>query len=291
MASAISEKRPTVACCAIMKNESPYIHEWVAHYTSLGFDEIAIYENDSSDRTPYLLSKLQENGHITYFKWPSLDRKSPQISAYEDYIKQTDCDWVLFCDADEFLILNEHDNVSDFISEFSDDITCISVNWHIFGSSNLEKREKGLVIQRFQYASQNSFEINRHVKSFVRPSSVVNMHIHAPETSGSTVYSDGSPLHFSEGNIGIAPGINLNKAAINHYFTKTKEEWEVKKNRGNANRSINARDKFIRYHQEMFTKHDKNDIHLPSALKYEKNILKLVDIYLGELDPSPGHRA
>lgn len=276
-------KKPTVACCAIMKNESPYIHEWVAHYKLLGFDQIAIYENDSSDRTPHLLNTLQLNGHISYFKWPSLDKKSPQLTAYEDFLTRTNCDWVLYCDADEFLILNQHENVKDFLASFSNDVTCVSINWHIFGSSGKEKREHGLVISRFQRASHFDFEVNKHVKSFVRPQSVTTMHIHAPTTSGRMVYSDGSPLIFDHTQTGIAPEIKIDQAVIHHYFTKTREEWEVKKSRGNANRSIDARDKFIRYHNAMFAKHDRNDISVTTALKYESRIIEMVTGFLKEL--------
>ncbi|WP_332873556.1 glycosyltransferase family 2 protein [Pseudomonas juntendi] len=272
-----------VACCAIMKNESPYIHEWVAHYKNLGFDHIAIYENDSNDRTAHLLKTLASNGHIEFKSWPSLDKKSPQISAYEDFISRTDCDWVLFCDADEFLVLKNHDNVHDFLSGFPEEVSEVCVNWRVFGSSGHEKRTAGLVIDRFRKCSYDDFQVNRHVKSFVRPSSVIDMHIHAPVVSGMSAYCDGERLEFRQGEQGISPEIRLDVAVINHYFTRSKEEWMVKKLRGNANRAINARDKFVRYHEGLFDKHDRNEVDNIDALKYMPRITEFVSIYLSEL--------
>ena len=34
-----------------MKNEGPYILEWVAHYKALGFDRIVVCTNDCEDTT------------------------------------------------------------------------------------------------------------------------------------------------------------------------------------------------------------------------------------------------
>lgn len=277
------KNKQKIACCAIMKNESPYIHEWVAHYTSLGFDQIFVYENDSSDRTATLLKTLDKSGSLTFTPWPSLDKKSPQISAYEDAISRTDADWMLFCDADEFLVLNKHEDVHQFMEGFGDDVSSVCLNWRIFGSSGHEKRTKGLVLERFQQCSEPDFPINRHVKSFVRPSAVKEMHIHAPVTTGKQVYSDGQEFVFSTGEQGISPEIRTDVAVINHYFTRSKEEWAVKKLRGNANRSIDARDKFIRYHEGLFDKHDRNEIHNDFALKYVPAINDLVQKYLADL--------
>lgn len=266
-----------------MKNESPYIHEWVAHYTKLGFDHIFIYENDSSDKTASLLKSLDQTGFIKFTSWPSLDRRSPQISAYEDAVSRTDADWILFCDADEFLVLNQHENVHEFMASFSEDVSSVCINWRIFGSSGQETRTAGLVLERFQRSSEIDFDVNRHVKSFVRPSSITEMHIHAPITSGASTYSDGEPISFREGEQGIAPEVRADVAVINHYFTRTKEEWGVKKLRGNANRSINARDKFIRYHEGLFERHDRNEVENTSAVKYVPAIHELVSRFLSDL--------
>jgi glycosyltransferase involved in cell wall biosynthesis len=283
MTEAQPKRKQSIACCAIMKNESPYIHEWVAHYAGLGFDEICVYENDSSDRTAHLLKKLEVHGHIRFRSWPSLDKKSPQVSAYEDFLSWTESDWVLFCDADEFLVLNKNSDVHEFIQGFSEDVSEIAINWRIFGSSGHEKRTVGYVIERFQKSSHQDFQINRHVKSFVKPSRVTEMHIHAPRVTGKAVYSDGSALDFADGEQGISPEIKSDVAVMNHYFTRSKEEWNAKKMRGNANRAIGARDKFIRYHEGMFNKHDRNEVDNVLVLKYLDGISEKVAVYLSEL--------
>lgn len=279
MTSAPTKKSPTVACCAIMKNEAPYIKEWVAHYLVLGFDKIYIYENDSSDETPEILQLLHDQGIIEYVAWPSLDRKSPQISAYSDAARRTDSDWIFFCDTDEFLTLRKHEDVHGFIRSFSDEVSCISVNWKMFGSSGNESATDGLVIERFPRCSSVNFVSNHHVKSFVRPKSITDMHIHAPVTNGASVYSDGHRLSFKPGQQGVAAEIRMEVAIVNHYFTKTREEWTIKKMRGNANRAIDSKDKFGRYPDDVFNAYNRNDEVDTFACRYLPRIKEIISTF------------
>ena len=46
-----SYKRGKTGVIACAKDEAPWLLEWIAHYKSLGFDEIAIATNDCSDGT------------------------------------------------------------------------------------------------------------------------------------------------------------------------------------------------------------------------------------------------
>ena len=45
-----------------MKDEGPFILEWVAHYLALGFDHFIINSNDCSDGTDLILQRLQDLG-------------------------------------------------------------------------------------------------------------------------------------------------------------------------------------------------------------------------------------
>ncbi|MBD8577733.1 glycosyltransferase family 2 protein [Pseudomonas syringae] len=277
MNTSVECKKPNVACCAIMKNEGPYLVEWVAYYTALGFEKIYIYENDSTDDTPEILKQLHACGAIEYIPWPSLDKKSPQLSAYEDAISRTKSDWILFCDTDEFLVLKKHSCVTDFIRDFGIDVSCISINWRIFGSSGNEKKTLGLVTERFSKCSAEKFVSNHHVKSFVRPKDVKEMHIHAPETNGKSVYPDGTLLSFKDDRRGLSSEIKIDTAVINHYFTKTREEWTIKKARGNANRALDAKDKFERYQFEVYDSYDRNeeiDTSISKHMQKTKEIIK-----------------
>jgi len=130
----------TSTACAIMKGERPYILEWVAYYRILGFDRIVIYSNDSSDDSDQILAKLASLGVIRYVAWPSGARASPQLDAYADAVARCDTDWILFVDADEFLLLHEHRSVSEFLAAFPPDVSGIAVNWRLSGRAALPNR-------------------------------------------------------------------------------------------------------------------------------------------------------
>ena len=45
-----------------MKNEAPYILEWVAHHLVIGFDHIVVLTNDCTDTTNAILTRLDALG-------------------------------------------------------------------------------------------------------------------------------------------------------------------------------------------------------------------------------------
>ncbi len=50
------------AVLATMKNEGPFLLEWVAHHKALGFDDIVICTNDCADGTDAMVRRLAEMG-------------------------------------------------------------------------------------------------------------------------------------------------------------------------------------------------------------------------------------
>ena len=52
--------KDTYTVVSTMKNEGPYIIDWVAHYKTLGFDHILVCTNDCTDPTVEILLRLQE---------------------------------------------------------------------------------------------------------------------------------------------------------------------------------------------------------------------------------------
>ncbi len=50
-----------------MKNEGPFIVEWVAHNLAIGVDDIAVFSNDCSDGSDALLDRLNAMGKLAPF--------------------------------------------------------------------------------------------------------------------------------------------------------------------------------------------------------------------------------
>ena len=51
-----------VTAVSMMKDEGPYVIEWVAHHLAVGFTDLLVYTNDCSDGTDDMLIRLEELG-------------------------------------------------------------------------------------------------------------------------------------------------------------------------------------------------------------------------------------
>ena len=262
-----SHARPDVTVCLIAKNEKPYLVEWLAWYRMLGFDRIVIYDNNSTDGSGALLEALAAAGKVDYRTWELGRTESPMLTAYYDALGQLDTEWVLFADIDEFLILHNHERVTEFLATFADPgIAYVGVNWRLFGDGFNSGWEPLPVVRRFIMASQPDFAANGHFKSFTRTASIRRiLNRHVCDVDGRSVHASGEPL--VRKGYGLSERIDHSVAQINHYYGKTFEEYRKKMARGQAGvGEIDAIHKY-NYTEAIFNRHNTNDVEDLGALR------------------------
>jgi hypothetical protein len=226
--------KPSIALCAIVKNEIRSIIEWLAHYKALGFTEFLIYDNDSSDGTEIILQALDEAGELVYLDWPHAVGVWPQRRAYEHARKHATADWVAYFDADEFLVLRQDANIGEFLCRFPPVVSAVAVNWVVFGSDGQASYRPWPVTERFCDALPEGSFWNRAFKSMGRRKQLTGTGVHRldPGTgryvtpSMAEVDFDG-PMRSKTADTGVA--------TLHHYMVKSLEEFEEKLQRGNAN--------------------------------------------------------
>lgn len=228
-----------IALCAIAKNELNYIEEWVAYHKIVGFDDIFIYDNVSDDGTSELLQALNKIGEIKRIHWPRKENVPPQRHAYNDFLEYyaRNYDYVLICDIDEFFYTH-FNSVKDFIlnaKKANNNFGAIAIPWLMFGANGKEFKEPGLVMDRFN--TTRSY-MNSEVKSLFDPNKAFNMRTHICDLiSGDyldnnfnvAVWADKRPIDLAAPEIG--------KACICHFYTKSKEEWIVRRTGMKADRA------------------------------------------------------
>ena len=64
-----------------MKNEGPFILEWLAYHRSIGVDDFLIYTNECSDGTAEILDRLQQMGVLQHRDNTDWKGNSPQQHA------------------------------------------------------------------------------------------------------------------------------------------------------------------------------------------------------------------
>src|SRR5215213_875066 len=94
------------AVCLIAKNEERTIAQWIAFQRVIGFDEVVVYDNGSTDATPDIVFRISEqDAAVSYRAWPDAPDRVPQCDAYRDAVGKSRADWIAFFDTDEFLVL------------------------------------------------------------------------------------------------------------------------------------------------------------------------------------------
>jgi hypothetical protein len=250
--------RQTITLCAIFRDERRYILEWVAYYRRLGFDRIVVYSNDCGDGTEELLNALAAGGILEHRLWPSRPDTSAQISAYNDAVRRCLTRWIGFFDADEFLHLTEDRSIGDFLSRFSSDVSAIAINWRVFGSAGHVTRGLAPVIERFTRASQRMNVVNRHIKSIAVAADIEKQYIHSCALRrGRYVDTSGADVELQRR--GLTSRVRHDLAQINHYVVKSREEFEDKCRRGNANLAPDDSRKYTGREGPYFQRHDLND--------------------------------
>jgi len=237
-------KTNNVAVVTSIRNEGPWILEWIAFYRALSVSNIVIFHNDNDDGSDELLSLLDATGHINVVPNDVAHTVSPQKKAFNYAVHLMPLihshRWVCYFDADEFLwpLVPGTETIDDLISLILDrgtlnsalsreEVCAIMVHWRWFASASQFAWQDGEIVDRFRSSRSNA-----HVKAIVRPEAVWSMErLHCPtlRTSGCAIDSAGYKLS------GLREELEpprYDTCQLNHYFAKSFEEFALKKARG-----------------------------------------------------------
>lgn len=123
-----------------MRNEAPFLLEWIAYHRAIGFDKICIVTNDCDDGSVPLLHKLAAAGVITHFDQIVPQGQSPQAAAVA-LVERMDVlqagDWGIFLDADEYLNIHTGNGTVAELAAAIAQMNAIGmlIAWRLFGDS------------------------------------------------------------------------------------------------------------------------------------------------------------
>lgn len=283
-----------------MKNEGPFIVEWVAYHRAIGFDEIVICANDSTDGTTELLESLDENGYIRYVPNVMEDGVSAQGSAAKIFDKLnivSDGDWVLWLDADEFLNVRIGNGTVDALIEKLGEKHGMLISWRLFGDSGNEKFSGRHISPSFTMASRRMNQSNRAIKTFFKHGpnfcGFTSSGVHRPKLAQNNTldhssflngkgqsldqndkrhlwWFDGTKLlgssHIEHSDLGH--GI----AQINHYSVRTPEYFSLKKYRGRGWKADEFGEGNLRHTADFYETHNINQVVEESILRWESAV-------------------
>eukprot|EP01032_Pedospumella_encystans_P016986 gene16986-19357_t len=220
-------KSPQTMICSILKNEQRYIDEWLEYHRFLGFDRVQLYDNahNASAFIANLPEKFGSFVNITHF--PGLGR---QTEAYIDcMVRNRDFNtWAAFLDIDEFVVLRKHPNIKAFLQDLAPHGGSVVLNWSIMGSNNSLMVTPGPVVARFTLTSESP---DKHIKTIAYLKHTKQPVIH------NVLMLPGCPTVDQHGRaVNHTTPFVFNStrevAYINHYYTKSLEEFILKRKRG-----------------------------------------------------------
>ena len=230
------------ALVAIGRGENRYAREWVSWHLDVGFDHIYIFDNNrlGEERFVDVLKDYIDLELVTV--WDYHDKVARQKQAYNKAYRhlRDEYDWIAFFDFDEFLVMQNGNEMESMLAKATADV--VVVNWKCYGDNGLVKYDDRPVMQRFKeplwgdLCVQYDRPENDHVKSIVRGglrhvAFIENMHVPQIMSGAFQTASgkkcNGYALQPYEGDV----------AVLNHYITKTAEEWVWRGRRGAGGRN------------------------------------------------------
>ena len=222
-----------VAICAIGRNENRYAVEFVEHYKKLGVSKMFIYDNYFGDEEPLAvtLKKYVDSGFVEITDLPN--KKAMQCRAYEHCYKLhgNEYAWIGFLDFDEYLRWNSKKKIETMFQQYTGD--CVLVNWRLFTDNGLTHYDPRPLKERFtevmpihKHVKYEDREENTHVKCFIR-GGLGEVHFgknpHSPMKSDNIrcVNTENQPVYCGA----FVSPFTHKVMRLDHYWTKTAEEW------------------------------------------------------------------
>jgi hypothetical protein len=272
-----------VTAVSMMKDEGPFVIEWVAHHLAVGFTDLVVYTNDCSDGTDDMLIRLEELGLCHHRRNVIPEGIRPQPSAL-NYAQEEPVvgrsDWVMVFDADEFLSIRYGDGTLDdmIAAAKARGANGVVVTWRIFGSGGVVDWSRAPVTEQYLMAAPQEWNKGWGVKTlFTFDPDQWKLGIHRPKMKTKWIktgfpdtvkWLNGSGREMEDyfkfrGWRSITRTVGYDWVQLNHYAVKSVDSYAIRKMRGNVN---NKKDK---YNSDYWSLQDRNEVRDETMLRYK----------------------
>ncbi len=225
---------------AIFKAEDDYLVEWIEFHRMMGVDHFILYDNGLEKSSQAILKPYCKKGIVTHIPFPDIpglrdgkhaDTLSIQQLAYGDFILRFShyFKYILQLDIDEFLFPKSHNTIQDVLNHYNNShLEKIEINVTNFGDNGHLTKPSGLVIENF--TKSGNCVVPRVVKSVSSTKYLSKVYAHTSVHRFSHRFSIKNMLTklFFRYPIIVKGKTANNLFQLNHYITKSKEEFLTK---------------------------------------------------------------
>lgn len=246
----------TVVTC--VKNEGPFLLEWIAFQRVIGVTDFLFYSNDCTDGTVELLTTLEKAGIVHHLPNPAQGRKY-QMEALKhapSHHSVSSADWVWISDVDEFLNIKVGDGRIDDLIEACGHPSAISVMFQYFSNCDIEQYFDVPVIKQFNRSHNPDIwcdSLAMEVKTLTKKDFPLQYYgAHRPflrrmlprhqyptwtDGSGRAVHYKFLTAENKDWTRQFHAAGSRDFATLNHYALRSAESFLVKHARGDVNRA------------------------------------------------------
>lgn len=270
------------ALCLLIKDENMFIEEWLSSWDKLGIEHFYIYDNGSKNPIKNTVASISDGKYLdkcTFIDFSS-GYNHMQYDCYEhclcNYGKE--CYWIGFVDTDEMLEFTDSSitNVNKFLSGFERDFA-LWIPWECYNANNHINKPAGL--QKDVYTKTIINPLGLYGKCFIQPYRTRKMYVHA--AIGIDMFDRVVTQNYShlDDSIHIVASQYYSdnrgcftKAKINHYITRSFEDWVNKMNRGSCDPNFRRKfDVFFDYNPDLL--YLKNDPKVQELLRSQQGYI------------------
>ncbi|SDD41560.1 Glycosyl transferase family 2 [Paracoccus isoporae] len=236
-----------------VRNEAPYLLEWIAWQQLIGITDLLVYSNDCDDGTDRLLDRLAAEGVLRHAQAERRPGKSIQWSALKaawQHELRRQADWMLISDVDEFPVIHAGEGrIADLLSSVPENADAIALAWRLFGAGGVARIVDRPTVETFIRCAPVGVMhpiAATFFKSLFRPAAFGGPGVHRPrhkkDSAPVWINGSGNPMDpvVAENDkrlslIGTAEHRSL--AEMHHYSLRSAQSYLVKSERGLPNRS------------------------------------------------------
>ncbi len=254
----VSATKPgRTAIVTTMRNEAPFILEWIAWHRAIGVDDFLVYTNDCTDGTDTLLSLLQEKGIVQHrdnpFRSMDLTPQHGALQAAEAEPVMQDCGWGICMDVDEFINIKLGDGRLPTLYAAMEGAmpgaNMISMTWRLFGNGDIDGYLDQPIAAQFTRCAPERIRKPHQAWGFKTLFRNVDHYrklgVHRPKGLNPDLWTrirwlngSGAPMPremFRNGWRSTQDTYGYDWVQLNHYAVRSAESFLVKRDRGRVN--------------------------------------------------------
>jgi hypothetical protein len=214
----------TLAVCTMLRDDAPYLREWILFHRALGVGHFYLYDHGSVDGYARVVEEFVQSGLVTSIPWtschiaPEMHRQAPcQVLAMSDCISRTRQDraaaWTGVFDVDEFMYTPSCSNGSlvRVLAAQPWYVASIVVQGRVSGTQGFETPEEGAaswVTLSYLYRAPKDGKVegdpimgfNDAVKSIGRTQHLYSSSVHRFWINPLSILSFHVPIEFDTSN-------------------------------------------------------------------------------------------